>query len=240
MDFYFNLSDFTVNKIDHRVSDWLFMSRPLTTLTIVIGYLIFVTLGPKLMVHHQPWNLKGIIIIYNFFLVLLSTYMVYEFVMSSWTVPGFSLLCQPADYSNDPVSVRLAGACWWFFFSKLIELMDTVFFVLRKKNSQISFLHVYHHSTMPILWWIGVRFVAGGEGKDNFTSDCIFNSENTLNQGLFTGFHWPLEEKQLPSIKQERHQLKVCVLVTLYCYYTSILLSTSSFHVDKEYQLHQT
>lgn len=36
-----------------------------------------------------------------------------------------------------------------------------VFFVLRKKNSQVTFLHVYHHSIMPFTWWFGVRFAAG-------------------------------------------------------------------------------
>lgn len=44
-------------------------------------------------------------------------------------------------------------------------LLLQVFFVLRKKNNQISFLHVYHHSTMPLLWWTGVKFVPGGECK---------------------------------------------------------------------------
>lgn len=36
-----------------------------------------------------------------------------------------------------------------------------IFFVLRKKNSQVTFLHVYHHSIMPFTWWFGVRFAPG-------------------------------------------------------------------------------
>ncbi len=35
-------------------------------------------------------------------------------------------------------------------------------FILRKKEDQVTFLHVYHHSTMFPFWWIGVRWVAGG------------------------------------------------------------------------------
>ena len=31
------------------------------------------------------------------------------------------------------------------FYTKLVDLLDTIFFVLRKKSNQISFLHVYHH-----------------------------------------------------------------------------------------------
>ena len=49
-----------------------------------------------------------------------------------------------------------------YYASKLLEMFDTVFFILRKKNNQLTFLHVYHHSTMFGLWWIGVKYVAGG------------------------------------------------------------------------------
>ena len=57
---------------------------------------------------------------------------------------------------------QIAAAIWWFYISKLLELMDTVVFILRKKTSQISFLHVFHHASMFFLWWIGVKWVAGG------------------------------------------------------------------------------
>ena len=40
--------------------------------------------------------------------------------------------------------------------------MDTIFFVIRKKNSQISTLHVIHHGIMPFSVWWGVKFVPGG------------------------------------------------------------------------------
>uniref|UniRef100_A0A287D085 Elongation of very long chain fatty acids protein n=1 Tax=Ictidomys tridecemlineatus TaxID=43179 RepID=A0A287D085_ICTTR len=56
-----------------------------------------------------------------------------------------------------------AAALWWYFVSKGVEYLDTVFFILRKKNNQVSFLHVYHHCTMFTLWWIGIKWVAGGQ-----------------------------------------------------------------------------
>lgn len=55
----------------------------------------------------------------------------------------------------------MAAAVWWYFAAKIIELLDTVFFVLRKKNRQISFLHLYHHTMMPICAWIGTKFLPG-------------------------------------------------------------------------------
>ena len=44
-------------------------------------------------------------------------------------------------------------------------MLDTVFFVFRKKNNQISFLHVYHHATMFPGHWVGLKWVAGGQSK---------------------------------------------------------------------------
>uniref|UniRef100_S4RR40 Elongation of very long chain fatty acids protein n=1 Tax=Petromyzon marinus TaxID=7757 RepID=S4RR40_PETMA len=38
-----------------------------------------------------------------------------------------------------------------------------VFFILRKKFNQITFLHVYHHSSMIINWWLCVKYVPGGQ-----------------------------------------------------------------------------
>ncbi|GBM69375.1 Elongation of very long chain fatty acids protein 1, partial [Araneus ventricosus] len=37
-----------------------------------------------------------------------------------------------------------------------------VIFVLRKKDSQIIFLHVFHHTTVPVIAWLGVSYGPGG------------------------------------------------------------------------------
>lgn len=39
-----------------------------------------------------------------------------------------------------------------------------IFFVLRKKESQVTFLHLYHHSLTPLETWICVKFIPGGHG----------------------------------------------------------------------------
>lgn len=151
------------NYSDPRSSKWFLMSSPWPALLTVITYLIIVIKGPKWMEKRRPFELRYVLIGYNFCLVLLSIYMCYEFFMVSVMQPGFSLVCASVDYSNKPSAVRLAKVCWWYWFSKVIELADTVFFILRKKNGQITFLHVYHHASMVLLWWIGVKFIPGGE-----------------------------------------------------------------------------
>ncbi|KAL3320592.1 Elongation of very long chain fatty acids protein 4 [Cichlidogyrus casuarinus] len=34
--------------------------------------------------------------------------------------------------------------------------------IAQKKNSHVTFLHVYHHATMPLFCWLGCRWFAGG------------------------------------------------------------------------------
>ena len=56
-------------------------------------------------------------------------------------------------------------------------IFDTFFFILIKKTSQVTFLHVYHHAMMPTLWWIGVKWVLGGQCKwcSYYWTNCVFN-----------------------------------------------------------------
>merc|ERR1712137_1208706 len=60
-------------------------------------------------------------------------YFIYKGLIHAW-LWKYSLKCQPVDYSDDPDEVAVAHMCWWYFFCKLTEFLDTVFFVLRKKN----------------------------------------------------------------------------------------------------------
>ncbi|KAE8636247.1 hypothetical protein XENTR_v10002905 [Xenopus tropicalis] len=167
------LYDEWIKDADPRVEDWPLMSTPIPQTIIIGAYIYFVTsLGPRIMENRKPFALKEIMACYNLFMVLFSLYMCYEFLMSGWAA-GYSYRCDIVDYSQSPQALRMAWTCWLFYFSKFIELLDTVFFVLRKKNSQITFLHVYHHSIMPWTWWFGVKFAAGGLGTFHALVNCV-------------------------------------------------------------------
>lgn len=51
------------------------------------------------------------------------------------------------EHTDGPI--RHAMLVYWI--SKFIELLDTVYMVLRHKRRQISFLHVWHHSSITLL-----------------------------------------------------------------------------------------
>jgi len=146
---------------DKRVEDWALMQSPLPTILITLAYLLMCFKGPSLMAKYPALSLRPLIVVYNLLCAALNFYIGYEIFVTSRTI-SYNWTCQPVDYSHDPSAVRIARALWWYYVSKLLELCDSVFIILRKRDQQLSFLHIYHHATMFPLWWIGAKYVAGG------------------------------------------------------------------------------
>ncbi|XP_070153887.1 very long chain fatty acid elongase AAEL008004 [Polyergus mexicanus] len=162
---YDSYRDLMDNKSDPRVNNWAMMSSPFPTLAICLFYAYFVkVLGPKLMENRKPFDLRRVMIWYNFFQVIFSSWLFYEAWVAGWG-GHYSFKCQPIDYSYNPLAMRMARGCWWYYISKFIEFTDTIFFVLRKKNNHISTLHVIHHGCMPMSVWFGVKFTPGGHSS---------------------------------------------------------------------------
>ncbi|CAK8693290.1 unnamed protein product [Clavelina lepadiformis] len=149
---------------DPRVVDWPLLASPWPTVAIVLFYFLFIlVIGPRFMANRAPIDFGTFLPAYNFALVALNYYIVKEALVGSYRA-GYSYVCTPLRmHSYDPNDMMVANAVWWYYFSKIIELFDTVLFVLRKRERQISFLHVYHHSTMPLIWWIGAKWMPGGQ-----------------------------------------------------------------------------
>ncbi|XP_043249679.1 elongation of very long chain fatty acids protein AAEL008004-like [Colletes gigas] len=161
-DFVHGYRDLMDNKSDPRVKDWAMMSSPFPTLAICLFYAYFSkVMGPRIMENKKPFNLRQVLIVYNFIQTIFSSWIFYEYLMSGWA-KGYSFRCQPVDYSTSPMAMRMAHTCWWYYISKFTEFFDTLFFILRKKNQHVSTLHVIHHGIMPFSVWMGMKFAPGG------------------------------------------------------------------------------
>lgn len=122
------------------------MSNPFKPMAIIAIYLLFVLKwGPKFMENRQPYKLDLVIKCYNLFQVAFCSYITFEAYRYTFA-RGYSIFCQPVDYSESFEAVKIAIIAHYYFITKICDLFDTVFFVLKKKNSHVSFLHVYHVS----------------------------------------------------------------------------------------------
>ncbi len=113
------------------------------------------------MKNRPAFELRGVLIIYNIFQIIFNGWMFYQFCRLTW-FNGYSLVCQPADFSYNDDALQLVMVGYCFFISKFIDFLDTFFFILRKKNNQITFLHLFHHGIMPLSVWPCFRFIGGG------------------------------------------------------------------------------
>jgi len=153
---------FVINA-DRRTSDWILMDNPVPAICIIIAYVYFVTsLGPKLMAKREPFKMKNLLIVYNFLQVVICIFLIYEGTFNAYFFGGYSFRCQPVDRTRSRKATRMAKVFYFYFLTKLLELFDTIFFVLRKKQNQISFLHVYHHSGMALICWGVTKYYPGG------------------------------------------------------------------------------
>lgn len=92
---------------DPRTKDWFLMSGPGPLLIIVVSYIYFSTsAGPRYMRDKKPYDLRNVMIVYNFTQVLLSMYLFYEGLNSGW-LTEYNIHCQPIDYSDNPVAIRV-------------------------------------------------------------------------------------------------------------------------------------
>ena len=128
----------------------MFIMTPTPLLLIISIYLLIVLkVGPLYMKNRKPMDLKNFIRAYNIFQVIACTYFVTIFVKRGVNLKS-TWRCIPDHPSDSPEAIKIA--CM-FVMLRIIEFIETVMFVLRKKQSQVSPLHVYHHvSTVVLLW----------------------------------------------------------------------------------------
>ncbi|KYO01753.1 putative long chain polyunsaturated fatty acid elongation enzyme [Plasmodium gaboni] len=71
----------------------------------------------------------------------------------------FSLFYNSVDFSKK----NIALCCWLFYLNKLVDFVDTILIVLRKKWNQFTFLHVYHHFSVFLIMWINTSVGYDGD-----------------------------------------------------------------------------
>ncbi|XP_074088014.1 very long chain fatty acid elongase 3 [Macrotis lagotis] len=123
-------------------------------------YLIFLFVGQRLMKDRKAFNLRLPLTIWSFTLAIFSILG----AVRTWKYLGALLMwgglktsiCYP-DLLKSP-TIRF----WTMLFvlSKIVELGDTVFIILRKQK--LLFLHWFHHSTVLVYTWFAYK--SGGTG----------------------------------------------------------------------------
>ncbi|GAB0094764.1 Elongation of very long chain fatty acids protein [Sergentomyia squamirostris] len=149
---------------DERTEKFVLHTLPQVVL-IIGGYLYFIkSLGPRFMEKRKPYELKNVLIVYNSLQVVLNICLgVYGTYYSYWR-GGWDIFCEPIRKDFTYQGYRVAYVMYGYYLLKVFDLLDTVFFLLRKRYNQITFLHVYHHAMMVFGTFVATKFVISGHG----------------------------------------------------------------------------
>lgn len=161
LDYY--SSGFWQNSGDQRTGSLPFMSGgpwKLLYATTIYLYLVKIVLPRamnKLPALELNWPLRG----YNLLMIVSNIYAFYH----GCRLLDFGRKCfgceviDHQDYSH--AEMELLNYGWLFLLSRLVEWLDTIFFVLRKKENQVTKLHVFHHSFVPLICWTYLKYHPG-------------------------------------------------------------------------------
>ncbi|NWR09056.1 ELOV6 protein, partial [Paradoxornis webbianus] len=123
-------------------------------------YFILVFGIQHFMKERRPFNLRAPLTLWSFSLTLFS----FIAACRIWKQMAFILLTKGFKQSvcSKSIYVHPVSKLWMYLFalSKLVELGDTLFIVLRKKK--LIFVHWYHHFfTMILAWWAYKNMTVG-------------------------------------------------------------------------------
>jgi elongation of very long chain fatty acids protein 4 len=141
-------------------------TKPCFMTMATMGYFSMIYILSKYMKGRKAYNLKYPMLLYNNAQILLNVYMVY----------GLSaVVSYPNIYGiNIPYTANLRYFVYIHYLSKYFDYFDTLFIILRgKEKQQLSFLHVYHHSTIGVIWGF---LLYRGHGNGTASFGCFINS----------------------------------------------------------------
>ncbi|RKF74534.1 Elongation of fatty acids protein 2 [Golovinomyces cichoracearum] len=134
--------------------EFVMEKTPLSTVKEAIAlcsvYLLLVLGGREVMRNQPAFKLNTLFKIHNFVLTLVSgcllVLFIEQIVPSLWKYGIYRNICDAPGWSQPLVTLYYIN-----YLIKYVELLDTVFLVLKKKP--LTFLHCYHHPATAILCW---------------------------------------------------------------------------------------
>eukprot|EP00803_Ostreobium_quekettii_P001052 evm.model.scf_822.9 EVM.evm.TU.scf_822.9 scf_822:45700-48701(+) len=147
-----------------------FVSSPAPMVTAWIVYLLTVFMGlafwrsgagERLRAARggkDPAWIRAVVQAHNLVLIALSAYMFATVVWQAWA-NGYAFW--GTGYSDKEAG--MARIIYIFFVSKIYEFFDTMVMLLKGNTHQVSFLHVYHHVSISLWWWMITYVAPGGD-----------------------------------------------------------------------------
>ncbi|EDW02582.1 GH22079, partial [Drosophila grimshawi] len=131
------------------------MATPWFMFAVLGIYLFAITkLLPEVMEFRKPFELKKLIIVHNIVQVVSCIYVVHEILHITEGLIIYFWKCSILEQTPQRMK-RHFSLAYFLFWLKISELMETIIFVLRRKQNQVTKLHIFHHiSTVTLIYML--------------------------------------------------------------------------------------
>ncbi|XP_032590631.1 elongation of very long chain fatty acids protein 7 [Drosophila grimshawi] len=147
--------DMDLSKATYETNHPEIMATPWFMFAVLGIYLFAITkLLPEVMEFRKPFELKKLIIVHNIVQVVSCIYVVHEILHITEGLIIYFWKCSILEQTPQRMK-RHFSLAYFLFWLKISELMETIIFVLRRKQNQVTKLHIFHHiSTVTLIYML--------------------------------------------------------------------------------------
>lgn len=127
----------------------------------------------------------------------------------------YDFSCMLVEYSYTEKGYFESKLSYSYFILKLIDLLDTIFFILRKRYNQVTYLHVYHHIGVCFGAYLCTRYIPAGHNT-------LLGLINTYIHVIMYGYYFLTalnSELKLSIWKKYITQLQIGQFAILFLHY---------------------
>jgi hypothetical protein len=195
---------------------------------IAIGYFVSLSLLIQYMQDRRPYSLGLLMKIYNSMQIILNIYMIY----------GLLHITRNNIFAiNAPYQYNTEYFVYVHYLSKYLDYFDTFFIIMRGKvRQQLTFLHIYHHSSIAIVWGYLLNI---GHGNGTAAFGCLINSFVHLvmySHYLYTSFGYVNPYKKYIT-QIQLAQFVICIVHFFGVYFYDIMYPKDLAYIQLFYHI---
>jgi len=147
-------------NISNLSSSYFIIKEPVCLCIMVTIYLsiIIFSLYFKPITNLSNNKIKFLLFLHNFISIVTSVY-IFTGIIYETTSHNYYLYGNEIDYSHK----SLTHYIWIFHISKYYDCVDTFIMIIRNSFKQITFVHVYHHTSVILYTWLILYNHPGGD-----------------------------------------------------------------------------
>ena len=183
-------------------------------ITALVLYPTIIFFGLKYMENREPFEIQKYVFVYNMYQCVLNAFivgaMIWEFNKNPWYSTRYGFLPWGNRVQPGYAGFRMTWLVWLHYNNKYLELLDTLWMVLKKKKNQITFLHCYHHILLIWIWWHCCSNESGGEA---WFGACVNSLIHVYMYGYYTMslLKWKVEFMKIYMTTCQMIQFIICL-----------------------------